>query len=92
MLQQELDETSGIQVLKDSSTYPLWNAEVKILFGAKDLWSVVSGEETLESCGVDVEKKKKGNIKDSRAKYIIMKTLDKSIKTQVITYDTSKNV
>ncbi|PSN37860.1 hypothetical protein C0J52_21338 [Blattella germanica] len=52
-------DISSVTKLKDSSTFSLWDFEVKILFKAKQLMPIVDGSSLFTECGADEEKQQK---------------------------------
>lgn len=81
------DEMDFVSKLKDGTSYPLWEKEIKILFRAKKLIKIVEGKE--EKPTTDESKIEEWEQKDALAQYYIMRTIDQSVKTHVLTSNTS---
>lgn len=85
------EEVEGIQVLQDAATFAMWNMEVRILFGAKDLLGMVDGTEVLAETA-DEKTKKLWTSKDYKAQHYILRTIDKKIKTRILTCKTAREM
>lgn len=83
------EEIEGVPKLKDAASCPLWELEVTILFAAKQLTEIVEGTITLASVTSDETKKKQWLTKDAQAKYIIMRTINPNVKSNILTAKTS---
>ncbi|PSN34141.1 hypothetical protein C0J52_23631 [Blattella germanica] len=82
------DDISSVTKLKDSSTFSLWDFEVKILFKAKQLLPIVDGSSLFAECGTDEQQK--WTTRDAIAQHIILRTVDKTIKVHLMTCNNSK--
>ncbi|KAG8236805.1 hypothetical protein J437_LFUL014071 [Ladona fulva] len=67
------EELESVPKLIDTATYPLWEFEIRILFEAKRLMSMIDGTSTLEQCSMDEKKKREWITKDANAKIIILR-------------------
>lgn len=86
------EELESVPKLSDAASFPLWELELNILFTAKRLMQVVDGTFTLQSCESDENKKEEWATKDAQAKYILMRTIELSAKSHVLTCKTSKDM
>jgi hypothetical protein len=73
-----------VNKLKDSTTFPMWAFEIKIVFESKKLISYVDGTTTLEAQGNNTEKVETWNTKDAPAKRIILRTVENSVKVHLM--------
>jgi hypothetical protein len=65
MANTESEEITHLLKLKDPDSFLLWDFEMKILFHAKELMSIIDSSDLLSAQGKDQEKTKKWKIKDA---------------------------
>ena len=78
--------------LCNAESFQLWDFELKILFKARNLWSVVDGTELLDERVTGKEKRDEWITKDAKAQYYIVRTLDRPAKNHILSCTTSKQM
>lgn len=86
------EDISSITKLKDTSTFSMWNFEIKILFKAKQLMDVIDGSSSITTCGTDEAKIAKWKAKDAMAQHAILRTIDKTVKLHLMNYELAKDM
>jgi hypothetical protein len=90
MATTEIEEITHLPKLKDANSFPLWDFEIKILMRAKELINIVDGSDLLSDQGKDKENIKKWKIQDAKRQYYIGRTIEKHVKTHIMTRTTAK--
>ncbi|KAG8231230.1 hypothetical protein J437_LFUL005904 [Ladona fulva] len=86
------DKLESVPKLIDTATYPLWESEIRILLEGKQLMSLIDGTGTLEQCRVEEKKKREWITKDTNAKVTILRTIDPTVKSHVLTSKMAKDM
>lgn len=86
------EDFERMAMLKDASTFPLWELEIRTLFEAKDIWDIVDGTITKASTEMDPKKLKEWRTKDALARRYILATCDLSVKNHVLRCETGKEM
>lgn len=89
---EESEDINNVQILKDADTNAMWDFEIKILFRAKELMDIVDGNELLTQQGTDAAKIKQWKMRDAKAQHYIVKTIDRQVKSHILTCNTSKEM
>ena len=78
--------------LTSAESYQLWNFDMLLLLKTKKLWKIVNGVELLEEVATDEEKKKDWLHRDAMAQSFISRTVDKTVKSHILTCETAKEM
>jgi len=70
-----------MQILKDATTFAIWEAELTIFLGIKDLGEIADG---TENCPTKTAEKKKCILKDNNVKNYVLRTVGKKVKPHII--------
>ena len=82
------EDYDSIPKLADTASFPLWDLEVNIFCGSKQLCGVVDGTEP-KPAETDENKLSKWLQKDATAKLILLRTVENSVKTHLLTCSTA---
>ena len=86
------EDITHIQKLKDTTTYSMWSFQIKILFQAKEMIAVIEGEDLKEKKDMNQEETRRWNMKDAKAQYWIVSTIDRSVVHHIMTCKTAKEM
>ena len=75
------EELKDMQILKDATTFSMWEAELMIFFRSKDLGEIADG---TEKCPTETKEKKIWSLKDNKVKNCVLRTVDKKVKPHII--------
>ncbi|PNF34311.1 hypothetical protein B7P43_G15816 [Cryptotermes secundus] len=92
MATTEIEEITHLPKLKDADSFPLWDFEIKILMHAKELINIVDGSDLLSDQGRDEENIRKWKMQDAKFQYCIVRTIEKHVKTHIMTCTTTKEM
>ncbi|KAJ1528740.1 hypothetical protein ONE63_007130 [Megalurothrips usitatus] len=84
------EEIDSVTRLTDAQTFALWEFEIGILFEAKNLKGIVSGETKMPE--EDQKAIAQWKTQDALAKHIILRTIDSSVKAHVLTLKTASEM
>lgn len=86
------NEVTGLSILKNTTdSFLLWNLEILTLFETKNLLNIVEGKEIKP----DEDKPKEREqwcSKDTKARYYILRTIEKNVKSHIVTCKSSKEM
>lgn len=84
-------KVTNILKTKTCRNLHMWDFELKILFRAKNLMGIVDGSEKLSE-DEDTKKIELWKSKDAKAQYMILQTIEHSVKLHIVTCETSKDM
>lgn len=79
-------------VMLTSKNYQRWSYDIKQTLGSKELWEIVTGEETINPDESKVKERKEWRKKDFSAKAVIGRSLDDQHHAFVRSCDTAKDM
>jgi hypothetical protein len=86
------EEIMLLPKLTDADSFSLWDFEIKILMRAKELMSIVAGGDLVSDQGKDEENIKKWKTRNAKCQYYIVGTLEKHVKTHILTCTTAEEM
>jgi hypothetical protein len=92
MTATETKEITHLPKLKDADSFPLWDFEIKILMRAKELLGIVDGSALLSDQERDEENIRKRKTRDAKCQNYIVRTIEKHVKTHIVTCTTAKQM